>query len=192
MATLGYSTIGTAGTENWNGPYFGCKFTPTEDGDITKIWVYCSYPFGAGDYDFKVAVYTESGGEWDVKAVEATSAVKYNATAKWMSVDISYAITNGTPIYLAAFGESGFAVPYDAGAAAQTLSKWSATYPTFENPDSGIEIDTFSRVMSIYAEYTPSGGGGLAFTKRTGVLKASITKITGTPIASITKITGIS
>lgn len=144
MATFGYTVIG-ATTAVGTSPA-GTKFTAPESGTITKIWYYSF----AGTAT-RTAVYADSAGSPAAKLAESTEVTPGNGV--WAEYPLSLAITGGTVYWLMGWGCD---TKYDTGDANQGGYQTGQTYPTWPDPFNETALNDAK--LSIYAEYTPSGG----------------------------------
>jgi hypothetical protein len=169
MAVLGYNTIGgTDGGIFTDASFVGCKFTATEDGDITKIWGYIEATFAGGSVDFQVGIYSDNAGSPDVLLAESTVAGACPNTFGWASCDITYSFSNADVLWLCFWVNDAWKIKYDAGTTDQGFEKYSQTYSTWANPaDDTTDFNYYSTEISIYAEYTPVA---TASTKQLGLL----------------------
>jgi hypothetical protein len=161
MAEIGLTTIGANAQHLWNG--VACKFTPTEDGIITKLSGYVvtsGYLNGA-----TMAIFSDNGTSPNVLRVTSTdrSGAYASQWQDWTSLTEEVAggleITNGVPIWIAlrVISPGNDSGRSDTGGATDSFQEFSnPTYPTWANPPS---VSGFlSNILSVNGTYTPSGG----------------------------------
>lgn len=157
MATFGKTDIGesSVGLGNANGKY-GCKFTsPADCGTITLIKVYTQA--GSAGTSLKCLIHSDNAGVPD--ALLATfSTASVGTSPGWVESTGSFAASPNTVYWLASLQENINAWYYSAGAANQTAWNWD----DWDTPSNPYGSSTYrNEEISIYATYTPSGGGGL-------------------------------
>lgn len=158
MATFGYNTIGgTTGGLFSGGSFVGSWFTAPENGTITKIWVRAQCPFTPTTDPLHVAIYDRSSGAPLNLLAESSVAGAVGTAFDWYGADISYVMTSGEQLYLAAWIDGAYNIQYDAGSTNQSFEKFSQTFNNWEDPiNSGTNYNQYNTVISIYAEYTPA------------------------------------
>lgn len=166
MAIFGYNTIGgTTGGIFTDQSFIGTRFTAPADGTITKIWFYGVASFAGSPVDFHAGVYSVTGTSPGTLLASSASPGTLGLSFGWYSCDVSLSITNGTEYYLAVWPSDVYEIKYDAGAADQSFEKYNQTYSTWETPiNTGADFNSYGTEVSIYAEYTPAGGGPLQVT----------------------------
>lgn len=142
--SFGYDTIGGSSvTVNANNVR-GSVYTLSDDGvNVNSMSAYV-YSIG-GSTNFKFGVYNSS---WYLMG--ESDPVSAPASATWVSADVDIDLDSGS-YWLCMLGDGNFYIYRDAGAASQYPYS-SATYPTFDNPES--ITGALDYKVSIYANYT--------------------------------------
>lgn len=155
---FGTQDIGQTANTSWGGEeYEKANSTPEFNGTLTSITHYCSKVSDPAPTLF-VAIYSDDGTAVNLLAGETTGQTlpdSYN----WLEVSLNYAdIVAETQYWLAHYvpyaGASTMYQKYDSDSSNEHRYKGSGSTP-WSNP----AADTYgaSRIMSIYATYTPSG-----------------------------------
>lgn len=166
MATLGYTTIGgTPLGPITDSTTLGSRFAATQSGTVTSIKVYTNIG-AAGTATFRVAIFSNGGGNTIGTLIASSSPVNVtNTTAQWVDVPISASITTGNEYWLFAWGDaSGFSSDFtyyaDANAIPNTIvTSFGNSYPNWATVGDGVNENYDLGYLSIYAEFTPDGGG---------------------------------
>lgn len=155
MATFGKTDIG--GSTYWGTAgdvKYACKFTLSEDGDISKITLYCRAHEGTSNV--RCGIYSDDAGSPD--ALEGTSA-EVSVSTSWAWRDFAFSpsisLLAGT-YWLACIFSVRLYIVYDAGASNQWVDKADTYSDGFSDPF-GTPAHWYAYEMSIYATYTPSG-----------------------------------
>lgn len=133
------------------------KFTAAANGTVTSMSSYVKSSFGSANIQH--AIYSDSSGP-SAKLASSASSVSNPGTGMWATSTVSLSITSGTVYWLCMWADNGNpTAAYHGGAANQTAQPLSS--PTFPSwPDPFGTFTSRSDEFSIYATYTPSGGGG--------------------------------
>jgi hypothetical protein len=150
---FGYDTQG--GSNLSTPPTLVCtKFTTTTGGSVTKISTYINH-VGA-DTELVTAIYADNAGAPGSKLAES-SASSLVTMDGWVDTTISYSIVATTTYFLCVWQSGANAeYVYDGGDADQLQDSVAGTYPTWPAWSAN---NNFARKLSIYATYTPAGGG---------------------------------
>lgn len=180
MAEFGYHTIGTGGNDNPSLNFVWAKAasTPGSNGDTTLISVYCAIL--AGSPNVAVALYSDSAGApANLLAANDTGAV-VGVSFGWVDVTLATPITSGTQYWFcvrcpgSGGGTPDYNVKYDTnGGATEGYFKDNSAKNNFPATATGATSFTGER-WSIYATYTPSGGGRTALNTRAQPLGVNI------------------
>lgn len=135
------------------------KFTASENGTITSLHVLLHDGASA---NLKIAIYdaTGAGGLPGAKLAETSAIAISGSSVTEYSGAVSQAIVSGTAYWLAFFQSntaSAVASRYELGTSGQTQFQ-TATYPNFPDPF-GTPSAPSDNVRTVWATYTPSGGG---------------------------------
>lgn len=125
-----------------------CKYTLSEDGDISKITAYVKMVTTAGN--MKVCLYDDSASVPNNLLAES-SPVAIGTTYSWVEFTVSYSASAGV-YHMGTIQDEGASIKRDSGTSAQVNYK-TMTYPTFDNPF-GTPGGTRDYETSIYANYT--------------------------------------
>lgn len=155
MATFGKTDIGGSSATDYDWfSYWACKFTITENGELSKITVYGNNPTGTCNYT--CAIYADSGGA-PAGRLGLSNAISIGTTPDWYEFTFSptISLTGSTPYWLCIGSQAGgWKWYYASGATNQHAKKLGDTYPP---PDPFGASPTYSaREMSIYGTYTPA------------------------------------
>jgi len=158
---LGYTTIGAS--EYTTGKGVLCKFEATENGSITQLTAHIK---STGTNNFKFVIYSDNAGSPDALLAQS-SGDTFDTTYSWHTLAISYNFTNGEVLHFGLISDSYIVIHYDAGSTNQfTEILPEFNYPTPTDPASvNFQADA---VLSIYADYTTSGGGSYTLTASSG------------------------
>jgi hypothetical protein len=163
-ANIGYDTQGTGGSVSWylNG-IVACAsvvntYTAVTGDTIVSYTAYLDPAYTQLD-NFAVAAYTVVSGNPTTRLTSVVNISTANGNAGWYSVTgLSQTMTNGVTYSVAWSGENtagSYALFYNAGTAPGRFN--STNYPL--NTTFGVTGTDSGRHYSIYATYTPSGGG---------------------------------
>lgn len=148
MATFGKTDIGGSEWHSTAGVIRGSIFTLSEAGTVTAISLYLDTAVG----NVKLAIYDSSFNK--MYADDTGQAV----SAGWNTISgLSVALSAGDYWLYWKNSASGTYTRYDAGGATQASyysHAYATAFPASFTPDGYI-----GREISIYATYTPSGGG---------------------------------
>lgn len=161
MATFGNTDIETA-NEGSNGKIIGLKFTaPSGGGDITKMSFYTRMQAG-GPTAFGAAIYSDNAGSPDALLAQdsgnATVAAS-PAAATWYDINIAYTFSSLQVLWLFIWSgdDTNMAYFFDTDAGTNFAFLTTGTFESWPNPMT--EDGTLGRIFSLYATYTPAGGG---------------------------------
>lgn len=154
--TFGYTSNG-ASSDYWSS--LCCSFatsTPASNGTLNSIYYYCRVNTGSGTA--RVAIYSNSSSAPSSRlAVNETGVSITNTSLAWAEISLSYAsITSGTQYWLGHSwtADSLLYFGYDSGT--NELSRMGTNTDAF--PSSWTDVGRNSHRVSIYANYTASGG----------------------------------
>lgn len=161
--TFGYESVGGSSDENGFDYIWGTVFEAPNNGTVTSMQFYWTY----SDYDdgpIKLAIYADGGTNGNSSTfLQETNAETYppsGSIPNWsgaMDLTSTQEITQGTDYTLVLWGEE-HSTKYDTVTAGPGRANFATSYPGDWPSDlSGSE---YTRKYSIYATYTPSGGGG--------------------------------
>ena len=150
MATFGKTAIGGTSIDG-TAPKRGCKFSLSENGDVTSISVY-GKKATAGTTTIDVAIYADSAGVPDALSAVGTQ-ITIDTTLQWWTANISVSLVAGT-YWLSWIQGTTVIYHYDAGSTNQE-DRGSDALP-FDDPW-GADLWQ-DRDVSIYATYTPTAG----------------------------------
>lgn len=160
--TFGYTSAGASDAYYSDGDVgIICKATLSADGDISKISVYCHRHFG-NPTNGKGLIYDDDGASGEpttltgVSSIHSFSGDSGGNVPAWIDFTFSpdVSLTAGD-WYLGLVGDNYIWMHYDSTG---TSRHYNCGYASPSNwaPASDIHYD---RIHSIYATYTPSGGG---------------------------------
>ncbi|MBU0598925.1 hypothetical protein KKF61_08145 [Patescibacteria group bacterium] len=193
MAVFGNTNLESAGnaqidygSETDTGEYIaGAQFTAPASGTVTSITVYLRFVAGSRQgphFSVKCAIYERDAVSETHDLVGVTEERHFtwavSAIDGWFTFNIvsgTGAIVSGTDYILAAWGEveagtgstSGLYIKYTVAGASDyyyVATPYTGTYP---DPWTAADLADFD--VSIYATYTPSGGGAVPQRTLTGV-----------------------
>ena len=129
----------------------GITYSPASDGTLDSMSVYAS----GNNLHYKLAVYNGTA------LVDYTGVITLPASVAWTTGNVTSgaAIVTANNYYLIFANETGTytSIKYDVvGTTDRTTGV--GTYATFANPETWTPVDQHYK-FSIYATYTPSGGG---------------------------------
>jgi len=157
---LGYTDKGGSGIASTS--FVGTRATAGGDGTVTLISMYLK------EYDTAAAVnlgyYNDNADEVGTHVAHGTAAIPDASYDDWFTLNVSGSISNGN-IYWIMCQINGLYQYYEyEDAEAGWKQAWtSITFDTWgDNPGVGSYYDGYR--TSIYATYTPSGGGSAALT----------------------------
>jgi hypothetical protein len=148
MGEFGYHTIGTSSLD-FGSAGFGCKFSLTEAGTLSKISFYGKA--ASGTVNVKAALFAISAGEPGAKLIES-SVTAVSTTLQWWDCEIVGDSQHVAGDYfLALLTSADLTVYFLATTGTNIYAQDSSTYPNFTSPFGG----TFSwdAELSIYATY---------------------------------------
>jgi hypothetical protein len=179
---VGYTTVGSqiiAATTRRAMP-----FTMPEDGTIECITMYHS----GGSGDMILGLYDGASLPGNRLGVTASTAVC--STTGWQSIELTspVVVSSGTKIWLAWVYQNPPNIYYNSGTPgrASTSATWSGGMP---NPFGSSTTANF--LYSIYASYTPGGGGGPTYCTSSGNSQG-YEWIAGVQVGSLNKTSGAS
>lgn len=154
MATFGKTTIGTEETSTSSNYIFGCKFTLNENGQVTKISVYCKALVA---HNCQCNIYADSAGNPTGSPLGVSQEAEVGTSYAWVHFNYAVSLSLTAGVYHLFIGHQGsvgsWYVKYDAGSTDQ-LSMLSWTYGVWPDPFAGGTKADYE--MSIYATYTPA------------------------------------
>jgi hypothetical protein len=162
MATIGRTTTGAASVSNAENRLIGRLGTFAAGDEITSVSVYTENTVAAKRIN--AALYDASNGSRLALGTEQTQALD---TTEWRTIPISYTVSSVTDIFIVVQAEGGSGVcdcqwDTDSGVTSYYDSAASYGYPppaTWSGAGWGTDLD---RDISLYATYTPAGGGASA------------------------------
>ena len=157
--TFGYTSIGA--TPTVSAVPHATKFTAPEDGTVTSITAYCVLTSGTSNQG--KAAYTDSSSLPNTKIAEDSGNSSCTGIPSWVTNNISFSVVNGTTYWLAQWTEVGNNPNYyyDTGSTGQRSFCSTGGCATFETwPTTWTNGGTSDRIVSIYATYTATEGGG--------------------------------
>lgn len=192
--TFGNTSVGSS-EDVWTaaGIIVGTKATLSEEGDISKITAYSKvnvmmFVWGAGE-KAKCGLFDVSGNYLSEETEELTGA----KSDGWHDFNFSSAVNLSAADYLlcvwsdAQGTPTSWATDFDIGGG-HVDDNSGQNYPTWP---ASVSYNS-SAIVSIYATYTASGGGGGAdIAKVNNIAIADVAKINGIDKASIAKINGL-
>jgi hypothetical protein len=162
MTDFGYSTIGTASTDDPSNNWIWCKATstPASNGTLTAITCHCA--IASGTPTICMALYTDSAGAPGSLIVANETGVTVAAGFAWVSQTFSQAITSGTQywfgIRVPAATASGFDINVKFDTNGSAIEGWNKGAADANFPASVSGASSFANERwSIYGTYTPSG-----------------------------------
>jgi len=151
--TFGNTNIGATWETFFTDRIYGCKYDLLEDGDVTKITMW----FQTAAIHIRFAIYTENAGSPNTLLAE--TAEGSTVANNWVSIAITKSLTAGT-YWLCWRLEDSSASKKDAGGVNQEIGSASGQgYGAFPGAFPTVGSAKFNYAVSIYATYTPSGGG---------------------------------
>jgi hypothetical protein len=162
MSVLGYDTPG-ASTDDATSAVVAVRFTAPSSGTITSYSIYTKFT-GAGGDTLQLALYASDGTKPTTRLEQVSQAVAQNTgtpTLTTITAGSSQTIVGGTEYWLAVGcvnANGGPQTLYDDGSADQLV--FIGLQQSLTDPF-GTPSGTAALQYSIYATYTPSGGGGV-------------------------------
>lgn len=161
MATIGYTTIGTLGSQTTViGGLICCKFTAASSGGISSMTAYIS---STGTANFKFGIYADNAGLVGNLIATSSQIGTMTTTPTWVTLSLFANIVSGQTYWLTAQGGDNLTIAYDLGSANQggetNVSAGNAVvlFPTFPYISAPSSLNT--RQFSIYATYDSSYQG---------------------------------
>lgn len=155
MATFGKTDQGGSYIDVVNYIY-GSKFTLAENGTVTSIHVYCNAI--GGSYNIKVGLYADDGGSPATSALETEGVGAVPTWGGWLEIDVPDVLLSAGDYWLLWNTDNDAARVYYDGVGSGVYTSY-AYADSMPDPHPAIG-GTQTREFSIYATYTPGGGGG--------------------------------
>lgn len=161
MATFGQSGTGAGSAPNSSDRYWATKFASFPGGDITKMTAAFGFDGGGsgGGDSCKAVIYADSAGapgaligvSTGVAVPAGDQVIDFPLTVTGLAAGTYWLgiVCNGFNSRLSEFATSG----------GNSVRKESLTYASPANP-MGAASATGNLIYTVYATYTPSGGGG--------------------------------
>ena len=155
MAIFGYDTKKTGGDSAWD--FIGSLFTASEDGNVTSISV-AIWNYDGSAHNINVGIYADNAGavgDHIAHGVASSVSASFNG---WKTINVSASLVSGNSYWLVAECDSDNVLLW-LGYQTGYRRYWDAshTFDTWGVPSGGNYYD--NNVVSIYATYTPAGGG---------------------------------
>lgn len=133
-------------------------YTSGSAGTVNDIQVYLK-DVNAPANKVTTAIFAQSGAAPGARlAVSSELTLTADNVARWYVTTISLAVTAATNYYLCAWTDNDDATRFYTTGTANQWREQTGTYNSYPTPF-GTPSFSLARQMSIYADYTPSGGG---------------------------------
>ncbi len=169
MATLGKTSIG--GTHASAGANTLCvwgPYTAASSGTVTDINFYDPDAQGP-TFHLTLGIYADSSGLPGARLAQS-GEIGYPSSPGWATASISLAITAGSIYWIGFNSDRGPGWQYDAPGAALEYKGSTYAAGALDNPF-GTPDGSLAQDVSIYVNYTPSGGAGVTWLPVTRVVQ---------------------